>query len=123
MAVNLTENIEKIDNAIEKFRMEMSEHDDTKQRIENYILRLEGSRIVYEGLRDVFGDVVGDGDGKSNSDCHRKSHTMETVPEEGHGACEHTHPEDDLTKRLDKPDPDDNGDMSLEDLYKKYRAM
>ena len=108
MPVNLTENIDKIEDAIEKFRMEISEHDNAKQRIEQDILRLEGSKIVYEGLRDVFGDVVGDGN--SNSDCHRQSPKMETVPEE------HKHPEE-------HANPEESGDMSLEDLYKKYRAM
>ena len=109
MAVNLTENINKIEDAINKFRLEMNEHDNEKQRIENDILRLEGSKIVYEGLREVFGDVVSKSD-QTNSDCHRKSSKMETVPEE------HKHPED-HTK------PDESEDMSLEDLYKKYRAM
>lgn len=113
MAVNLTENINKIEDAINKFRLEMDGHDNEKQRIENDILRLEGSKIVYEGLRDVFGDVVGGSD-QTNSDCHRKSSKMETVPEE------HKHPE---AVERDNVKPDDSGDMSLEDLYKKYRAM
>lgn len=114
--VNLKENIDRIEEAIVKLEDEIRKFEEEKKR---EILRLEGCRIVYTGLKEVYGDILPDSDGKSGH-----SQPMKHAPEVPH---QEAHPHQDAHHRNDTPPGVHEGEaqeeLSLEDLYKKYRAM
>lgn len=116
--VNLRENIDKIEEAIVKLEGEIILY---KEEKEKEILRLEGCKIVYTGLREVYGDSLPNPDGKSGH-----SEPMKHAPEVPH---KDAHPHQDAHHHNDTPtgahrEGETSGEeLSLEDLYKKYRAM
>jgi hypothetical protein len=107
--VNLKENIDRIEEAIVKLEEEVTLF---KEEKEKEILRLEGCRIVYTGLREVYGDILPDSDGKSGH-----SQPMKCEKHDDHDAHHH----DDTPPGVHKGEAQE--ELSLEDLYKKYRAM
>lgn len=113
--VNLRDNIKTIDEAISNFNDEIEQFRQNIKRAEDEILRLEGSKLVYVGLTEVFGDVI---DSKSSCKMDKPNNTLETVPEEKN-VHEHEH-EHDSTPHNACEEPKE---LTLEELYKKYRAM
>lgn len=118
--VNLRDNIKTIDEAIANFNDEIRQLRHNIEMKEAEILRLEGSKLVYVGLTEVFGDVI---DSKSSCKMDKPKNTLETVPEEKN-VHEHEH---DSTPHKHCEDPknscEEPKELTLEELYKKYRAM
>lgn len=112
--VNLRDNIKTIDEAISNFNNEIQQLKDKIEMKKAEILRLEGSKLVYEGLTEVFGDVI---DSKSSCKMDKPNNTLETVPEEKN-VHEHEHDSTPHTACGEEPK-----ELTLEELYKKYRAM
>ena len=108
--VNLRENIDRIDEAIVKLEEEIRNFEAEKKM---EILRLEGCRIVYTGLKEVYGDILPDSDGKSGH-----SQPMKCEKHDDHDAHHHND-----TPTGVKEGETSGEELSLEDLYKKYRAM
>lgn len=141
-SVNISENLERIGKGIEEFKkkseeleikfstlkeenikkfnkqmeFETSEYERTQRNMKEEILRLEGCKMVYETLKDVYGDSIppqtqldGGADGHGGVSINEHPNPPQNEHHEHH---EHENEH----KDEDKP-------MALHELYKKYRAM
>jgi hypothetical protein len=110
-SVNLRANIKKIDECVQKFHDEISELNNEIEAKKKEILRLEGSKIVYEGLTDVFGDSINHS-GSREMDKPKTDSNEKNVHEHNHDECEHN-----------RDECKESEEITLDELYKKYRAM
>ena len=129
LSVNLTENLNRIDKGIQQFNEEIVDLQGKIHDKQNEIRRLEGCRIAYQGIRDAVGDICYSGEDEHHDDHdhhdhdhdhHHQHNTNSSVPETSQTevtfrSC--STPDEDLSSGCS------NEDLSLEELYKKYRVM
>ena len=109
--IDLTDNINRIESGIAEFNNKMTTlklvYDDDLTKLREEVCRLEGCRLVYTTLKEVYGDFIP----SNNNVIHE---------EVGHDVKnEHVHGNGDDVKNEHVHDEK----MSLSELYKKYRAM
>jgi hypothetical protein len=124
------ENIEKFNRRLKE---ETSECEKTQRNMKEEILRLEGCKMVYETLKEVYGDYIPSAAPVSSSSCMGEDHLHthgcdEPPPPLTHGCDEPPPPAEDPPPRP-PPCNEENKEwtedrpMALHELYKKYRAM
>jgi len=149
MGINLRDNILKCDESIIQLNNEIKDLESQIKLKKNDILRLEGSKLVYIGLTDVFGDNISvnkiepryqpssttENTPKEISSTTENtpkeiSSTTENTPKEISSTTEHSHihSHDHKSNNCDKNEsseiqPTKEEELSIEDLYMKYRAM
>jgi len=122
LSVNLAENLERIDEGIRRFNEEITDLHGKIEDKQNEIRRLEGCRIAYEGIKDAIGDIC------YSSEYNKNVNHEEHVKHEEHGhehehEHEHHHSTQSPIPETSKAEVTFSENMSLEDLYKKYRVM
>jgi hypothetical protein len=138
MGINLRDNILKCDESIIQLNNEIKDLESQITLKKNDILRLEGSKLVYTGLTEVFGDNISVNKIEPR---YQPSSTTENTPKEISSMTEntpkeissttehsHIHSHDHKSNNCDKNEsseiqPTKEEELSIEDLYMKYRAM
>ena len=138
MGINLRDNILKCDESIIQLNNEIKDLESHIKLKKNDILRLEGSKLVYTGLTEVFGDNISVNKIEPR---YQPSSTTENTPKEISSMTEntpkeissmtensHIHSHDHKSNNCDKNEsseiqPTKEEELSIEDLYMKYRAM
>jgi len=138
MGINLRDNILKCDESIIQLNNEIKDLESQIKLKKNDILRLEGSKLVYTGLTEVFGDNISVNKIEPR---YQPSSTTENTPKEISSMTEntpkeissttehsHIHSHDHKSNNCDKNEsseiqPTKEEELSIEDLYMKYRAM
>ena len=127
MGINLRDNILKCDESIIQLNNEIKDLESQIKLKKNDILRLEGSKLVYTGLTEVFGDNISVNKIEPR---YQPSSTTENTPKEISSTTEHSHihSHDHKSNNCDKNEsseiqPTKEEELSIEDLYMKYRAM
>jgi hypothetical protein len=138
MGINLRDNILKCDESIIQLNNEIKDLESQIKLKKNDILRLEGSKLVYIGLTDVFGDNISvnkiepryQPSSTTENTPKEISSTTENTPKEISSTTEHSHihSHDHKSNNCDKNEsseiqPTKEEELSIEDLYMKYRAM
>ena len=119
--ISLTDNINRIECGICEFNGKIDElkmtYDKDLNKLREEVCRLEGCKLVYETLQEVYGEFIPSKNDDSHEEVghehdpdHSHGHGHDTGHDTGHD------PEHKLNELIDEP-------MSLSDLYQKYRAM
>ena len=130
-SVNLAENLDRIDAGIQRFNLEIVNLQGQINEKQNEIRRLEGCRIAYEGIRDALGEVCYGNEQHHHvpppvqHDEHHHHATPHDQLDEHHNHSNSHAPETSKPEvAFSEPRHDDSNDnLSLEQLYKKYRAV